>query len=135
MKMKKYSILLALCGALLLVFANPAVSKTVFLGIGTGGTGGIYYPYGGGVAEIWTQYVPGVKAVAEVTGASVENVKLASKGETVVGEVMGDVAVAGYNGASKFKGKNRTSSPWPSCIPTCFRWRPSRIVALQMWNR
>ena len=107
MKMKKLSILLALFGILLLVFAAPVASKTVFLGIGTGGTGGIYYPYGGGVAEIWSRYVPGVRAVAEVTGASVENVKLASKGETVVGEVMGDVAVAGYKGISKFKGKKQ----------------------------
>ncbi|MBW1788813.1 MAG: TAXI family TRAP transporter solute-binding subunit [Deltaproteobacteria bacterium] len=72
----------------------------------SGGTGGIYYPYGGGVAEIWSRYVEGVRAVAEVTGASVENVKLAHKGETVIGEVMGDVAVAGYKGlAKKFKGK------------------------------
>jgi TRAP transporter TAXI family solute receptor len=47
----------------------------------------------------------GVRAVAEVTGASVENVKLAHKGETVIGEVMGDVAVAGYKGLTKFKGK------------------------------
>jgi hypothetical protein len=81
------------------------MARTTFVSIGTGGTGGIYYPYGGGVAEIWSKYVPGVKAVAEVTGASVENVKLAHKGETVVGEVMGDVAVAGYKGTSKFKGK------------------------------
>jgi TRAP transporter TAXI family solute receptor len=81
------------------------MARTTFVSIGTGGTGGIYYPYGGGVAEIWSKYVPGVKAVAEVTGASVENVKLAHKGETVVGEVMGDVAVAGYEGTSKFKGK------------------------------
>jgi TRAP transporter TAXI family solute receptor len=57
------------------------------------------------VAEIWNKYVKGVRAVAEVTGASVENVKLAHKGETVVGEVMGDVAVAGYKGLSKFEGK------------------------------
>ena len=85
--------------------AGPALAKTSFVSIGTGGTGGIYYPYGGGVAEIWSKYVKGVKAVAEVTGASVENVKLAHKGETVIGEVMGDVAVAGYNGLSKFKGK------------------------------
>ena len=63
------------------------------------------YPYGGGVAEIWSKHVKGVKAVAEVTGASVENVKLAHKGETVIGEVMGDVAVAGFSGLSKFKGK------------------------------
>jgi len=85
--------------------AGPVAAKTTFISIGTGGTGGIYYPYGGGVAEVWSKYVKGVKAVAEVTGASVENVKLAHKGETVIGEVMGDVAVAGYNGLSKFKGK------------------------------
>jgi hypothetical protein len=85
--------------------AGPAAAKTTFVGIGTGGTGGIYYPYGGGVAEIWSKHVPGVRAVAEVTGASVENVKLAHKGETVFGEVMGDVADAGYNGTGKFKGK------------------------------
>jgi len=85
--------------------AGPVTAKTTFIGIGTGGTGGIYYPYGGGVAEIWSKYVPGIQAVAEVTGASVENVKLADKGETVIGEVMGDVADAGYNGLDKFKGK------------------------------
>ena len=88
---------LALCG--------PVAAKTTFIGIGTGGTGGIYYPYGGGVAEIWTKYVDGVKAVAEVTGASVENVKLAHKGETVIGEVMGNVAKAGLEGSGKFNGK------------------------------
>jgi hypothetical protein len=101
--MKRLSILLVLC--LVLIFAGPALAKTTFVSIGTGGTGGIYYPYGGGVAEIWSKYVSGVRAVAEVTGASVENVKLAHKGETVIGEVMGDVAVAGFNGLSKFKGK------------------------------
>ena len=90
---------------LTLAVAGTAAAKTTFISIGTGGTGGIYYPYGGGVAEIWSKNVKGVKAVAEVTGASVENVKLAHKGETVIGEVMGDVAVAGYNGLSKFKGK------------------------------
>ena len=50
----------------------------------------MYYPYGGGLAQIWTDHVPDVKAVAEVTGASIENVKLADRGETVIGEIMGD---------------------------------------------
>jgi hypothetical protein len=90
---------------MIVALAGPVAAKTTFIGIGTGGTGGIYYPYGGGVAEIWSKYVPGIQAVAEVTGASVENVKLADKGETVIGEVMGDVADAGYNGLGKFKGK------------------------------
>ena len=102
--MKRTCIMLSIL-FLALVFTGTAIAKTTFISIGTGGTGGIYYPYGGGVAEIWSKNLKGVKAVAEVTGASVENVKLAHKGETVIGEVMGDVAVAGYNGLSKFKGK------------------------------
>ncbi|NNF98985.1 MAG: TAXI family TRAP transporter solute-binding subunit [Desulfobacteraceae bacterium] len=101
--MKRTILLVSIC--ILVLAAGVATAKTTFISIGTGGTGGIYYPYGGGVAEIWSKYVPGIKAVAEVTGASVENVKLAHKGETVIGEVMGDVAVAGYQGLSKFKGK------------------------------
>jgi len=101
--MKRASVILTLC--ILLAIAGPVAARTQFVSIGTGGTGGIYYPYGGGVAEIWSKYVKDVKAVAEVTGASVENVKLAHKGETVIGEVMGDVAVAGLKGLSKFKGK------------------------------
>ncbi len=107
--MKKLGFKYVLAGILLLcavlLISGPALARTEFVSIGTGGTGGIYYPYGGGVAEIWTKYASGVRAVAEVTGASVENVRLAHKGETVIGEVMGDVAVAGYKGLSKFKGK------------------------------
>ena len=101
--MKRACVILTLC--IVLAIAGPVAAKTQFVSLGTGGTGGIYYPYGGGVAEIWSKYVKDVKAVAEVTGASVENVKLAHKGETVIGEVMGDVADAGLNGTGKFKGK------------------------------
>ncbi|HKJ99571.1 MAG TPA: TAXI family TRAP transporter solute-binding subunit [Desulfotignum sp.] len=104
--MKKIQIMVFIvCTALF--FAGNAVAKTTFIGIGTGGTGGIYYPYGGGVAEIWSKNVDGVKAVAEVTGASVENIKLANKGETVIGLVMGDVAMAAYNGTDAFKDKKQ----------------------------
>ncbi len=103
--MKRTIVLLVICMTLTLFLSGPVSAKTTFISIGTGGTGGIYYPYGGGVAEIWSKYAPGIRAVAEVTGGSVENVKLAHKGETVIGEVMGDVAMAGYNGLSKFKGK------------------------------
>lgn len=101
--MKRASIILSLC--VVLALTGSVGAKTTFISIGTGGTGGIYYPYGGGVAEVWSKYVKGIKAVAEVTGASVENVKLAHKGETVIGEVMGDSAVAAYQGTGKFEGK------------------------------
>jgi hypothetical protein len=97
--MKQRSLVVGLCIALILGFSGLSMAKTEFISIGTGGTGGVYYPLGGGIAEVWSKHVPGVQAVAEVTGASVENVKLAHKGETVVGMVMGDVAVAGFEGS------------------------------------
>ncbi len=97
--MKRASIILSLC--ILLALAGPVAAKTTFISIGTGGTGGVYYPYGGGVAEIWSKHVKGVKAVSEVNGASGENVKLAPKGENVVGEGIADTGLAGYEGVSK----------------------------------
>ncbi len=105
--MRKNMVVWVFCMALVFGFAGTVWAKTTFIGIGTGGTGGIYYPYGGGVAEIWSKHVKDVRAVAEVTGASVENIKLAHKGETVIGEVMGDVAVAAYKGLGKFNGEKQ----------------------------
>ena len=104
MRFMKLSFLVMLA---MVLIVPAAMAKTVYISIGTGGTGGVYYPYGGGLAEIWTKNVPDVKAVAEVTGASVENTKLCSRGETLIGEVMGDVAYQGYNGLGKFDGKKQ----------------------------
>ena len=42
------------------------------LSIATGGTGGVYYPMGGGLAAVLTKQVPGMTATAEVTGGSVD---------------------------------------------------------------
>ncbi len=55
--------------------ARQAGAKTR-LSIATGGTGGVYYPYGGAIARIITANLPGVEATAEVTAASVDNLKL-----------------------------------------------------------
>ena len=55
--------------------ATPALADSQ-LSIATGGTGGVYYPMGGGLAEIINKHVDGVSATAEVTGASVENMGL-----------------------------------------------------------
>ena len=53
-----------------------AVSITMLFGaaqaqnisIATGGTGGVYYPMGGGLASVLSKHVPGMSATAEVTG-------------------------------------------------------------------
>jgi TRAP transporter TAXI family solute receptor len=95
----------ALTAASIFIVQCRSSSDVTFISIGTGGTGGVYYPYGGGLAEIWSKNLAGTKVVAEVTAASVENVKLAHRGETVIGEIMGDVAYQAYHGEGKFDGE------------------------------
>lgn len=46
--------------------------------IGTGGTGGLFYVVGAGVAELINQHMENATARAEVTGASVENIRRVS---------------------------------------------------------
>ncbi len=68
------------------------------LSIATGGTGGTYYPYGGGLAELIGGQVEGATATAEVTGASVENMALIARQETDLAIGLADTvagAVAG----------------------------------------
>ena len=48
---------------------------TVRISIATGGTGGVYYPYGGGMAKVISDNVDGVEATAEVTAGTVDNLK------------------------------------------------------------
>jgi TRAP-type uncharacterized transport system substrate-binding protein len=50
-----------------------AQDKKTRISIGTGGTGGVYYPLGGGLAAMLSKYVPGVDATAEVTAGSIAN--------------------------------------------------------------
>ena len=98
--MKKASLL-----AVVLAFtAGPALAQTR-LSVATGGTGGVYYPLGGGLANVLTKALPGVEATAEVTSASVDNVKLVGAGKADVAFVLADTAADGYNGVGKFKEK------------------------------
>src|SRR5690242_16233124 len=63
---------------------------TMRLSIATGNTGGVYYPYGGGLARVISQSVPHVDATAEVTAASVDNLKLIQLGKADIAFVLTD---------------------------------------------
>jgi len=73
------------------------------ISITTGGTGGVYYPMGGGMANILSKYVPGLSATAEVTGGSVDNLKLINAGKSEVAFSMADAGWEAYQGIDKFK--------------------------------
>ena len=90
-------------GALLLALAGAAQAQN--LSIATGGTGGVYYPLGGGMAAALSKYVPGMQATAEVTGGSVANLQLINTGKPYIALTMADATLDAYKGQDKFAGK------------------------------
>lgn len=75
------------------------------ISIGTGGTGGVYYPLGGGIAAVLSKYVTGMQATAEVTGGSVANLQLVGTGKPYLAMTMVDAGLDAYKGQEKFQGK------------------------------
>lgn len=76
-----------------------------FLSVATGGTGGVYYPYGGGIARILSENLPGVRASAEVTAASVDNLKLIRDGRADVAFTLADTLADAVEGRGPFQGR------------------------------
>jgi TRAP transporter TAXI family solute receptor len=82
-----------------------AQSKDVKLSIATGGTGGVYYPIGGGMANILSKYIPYAEATAEVTAASVDNCLLVGAKKADMALIMADTGWDAFQGMGKFKEK------------------------------
>src|ERR1700674_1399485 len=92
---------LTICAAL---SAGAALAQQRAISIATGGTGGVYYPLGGGRPNVLSKEIPGLQATAEVTGGSVDNLKLINSGQSELAFVMADAALDALNGEDKFKG-------------------------------
>ena len=101
--MKKTTAILTMAMALGLAFAGSADAQQKAMSIGTGGTGGVYYPLGGAVANVLSKNLPNVQATAEVTGGSVDNLKLIGAGKSEMGFTMADAALDALKGEDKFK--------------------------------
>tara|TARA_R110002110_G_scaffold54986_18_gene157298 strand:+ start:1654 stop:2613 length:960 start_codon:yes stop_codon:yes gene_type:complete len=97
----KFSPILAAAFALA---AAPAVAQ-MQLSIATGGTGGVYYPMGGGLAEVINNNVEGYSAAAEVTGASVANMGLIATGDADLALALADTVAQAQTGTGRFEGQ------------------------------
>jgi len=86
-------------------FSSAWAQKTVRLSIATGGTGGVYYPLGGGMANVLSKYIPFLEATAEVTTASVDNCRLIGAGKGELALIMADTGWDAYQGKAQFKEK------------------------------
>jgi uncharacterized protein len=100
MKSKLILSALALSAAM---YAGAATAQ-VNISIATGGTGGVYYPLGGGMANVLSKTLPGVTATARVTGGSVANMQLIHSGQSEVALTQVDAAYDALKGEDKFKG-------------------------------
>ena len=101
--MKRVMAALVAAVALFAMASAGAQEKKVRLSIGTGGTGGVYYPLGGGLAAMISKYVTGVEATAEVTAGSIANLQFIGAGKSDVAFTMADAAWDANNGLDKFK--------------------------------
>jgi hypothetical protein len=92
--------ILAMLGAV-----SPAQGQQTQLSISTGGTGGVWYPMGGAMANVLSRHLPGTAVTAEVTGGSVANINLLNSKKSDIIFSMVDAAWDGLNGTGKFKQK------------------------------
>jgi TRAP transporter TAXI family solute receptor len=116
----------ALAGAAL--WTGGVAAQDLNIAIATGGTGGVYYPMGGGMANVLSKYLPKMQATARVTGGSVDNLKLIGSQQSEVGLVMVDAALDALKGEDKFKGN-------PVDVRTLMVLYPNRMHVVSVEGR
>ena len=84
----------------------PADVDAQALTLGTGSTGGTYFPLGGAIAGVWNGHVDGASVSTQATGASVENVRLLQAGELNLAMAVNGVAADAYAGEGEFEGED-----------------------------
>jgi TRAP transporter TAXI family solute receptor len=69
-----------------------------FINILTGGQSGVYYPMGVALSQIYAKHIPNVRATAQVTKASAENLNLLQAGRGELAMALGDAVSDAWKG-------------------------------------
>src|SRR5882757_1999768 len=89
--------LLALAAGMWLAPGVHAQGK-VNIFVATGPTAGVYYPLGGGLADVLTKFVPNLNATAGTTDGSMANLLLINQGKADIAFSMADASWDAYKG-------------------------------------
>ncbi len=81
-----------------LAAAPFAVHAQEFINVLTGGTSGVYYPLGAGLANIYGEKIDGARTQVQSTKASVENLNLLQDGRGELGFALGDSVAMAWEG-------------------------------------
>ncbi len=86
--------------------AQPAAPGQ-FINILTAGTGGIYYPLGGALSNIFAAKIPGTRPSVQATKGSVENLNILQQGRGEIAFTLGDTLALAWAGSEDagFKSK------------------------------
>lgn len=93
--------ILALCLAL----PSAALAGPQRMVIATAGTAGALYPMGVAMAETINKHSQSLKASAEASAASLENIRNLASGEVEMGISQNEMAYFAYTGTGKYKGR------------------------------
>ncbi|MHC1758221.1 MAG: TAXI family TRAP transporter solute-binding subunit [Negativicutes bacterium] len=84
---------------------QAAPAKIQNINIATATTGGVYYPLGNAMSQLFNQKIPSIKASAGATAGTPQNILLMQKKEAEVAFAQNGVAFYAYNGKEMFKDK------------------------------
>jgi uncharacterized protein len=84
---------------------GAASAQQTFVGIGTGGVTGVYYPVGGAICRLVNRdrAEHGIRCGVESTGGSIFNINAIRAGELELGVVQSDWQYHSYQGTSQFE--------------------------------
>src|SRR3970040_1444531 len=102
--MKQLLRILAFAAGALFALVGFAQQK-ITLSIATGPTGGVYYPMGGGMANILTKNVPGLSATAESTAGSIANLEFILTKKAGVALSIAEAGWDAYKGQDRSQGR------------------------------
>jgi TRAP transporter TAXI family solute receptor len=115
--------LLIMVIAATVALAQPATSnQNQFINILTAGTGGVFYPLGGALSNIFAAKIPGTKPSVQSTKGSVENLNLLQQGRAEIAFTQGDALAFAWAGdadagfKSKFDTLRGIAAIYPSYI-------------------
>lgn len=105
--MKRYLALTLILSLAIIVLAGgqqvlPA-EKPVYINIATATTAGVYYPLGNAMAQLWNDTVKGVKASAQATAGTPENIKLMGRKEAEVAFAQNGIVHYAVTGTGTFQ--------------------------------
>ena len=103
--MIRKNLLLAAALLMTLILGSAVAQAETFVKIATGNTGGVYYPVGVAMGQLFSKQIPDMVSSAMSTGGSVDNIGLMKMDEAQLSTMIITVAEWAHEGKETFEGK------------------------------